>query len=249
MATNPSDIQHGIPPVKTGEVEHRIAVGTEEISPRVFLQPITPPSILGLFGFAGATFMVAAHLAGWFGTAQGVFYLFPFVAFFGGLAQFLAGMWSYKARDGVATAMHGTWGAFWMAYGLLYFLGLRGVVNIPTGPLFPELGLWFIILAVTTWAGFWASLAENLGLALVLFFLALGSTLGAIGFILGLHYVIVGAGWSFIVSALVAWYTATALMVNSAFGREVISLGKFSHAEEKPCVSAGVCEPGVMHGQ
>src|SRR3954471_3318304 len=34
---------------------------------RVFLQPIAAPSILGLFGFAAATFMVAANLAGWYG--------------------------------------------------------------------------------------------------------------------------------------------------------------------------------------
>jgi hypothetical protein len=32
---------------------------------RVFLQPIAAPSILGLAGFAGATFIVASNLAGW----------------------------------------------------------------------------------------------------------------------------------------------------------------------------------------
>ena len=31
---------------------------------RVMLQPIAAPSILGLFGFAGATFMVAARPGG-----------------------------------------------------------------------------------------------------------------------------------------------------------------------------------------
>ena len=36
---------------------------------RVFLQPIAAPSILGLFGFACATFMVTAHLVGWYGNA------------------------------------------------------------------------------------------------------------------------------------------------------------------------------------
>jgi len=35
--------------------------------PRVFLQPIAAPSVLGLFGFAGATFIVASNLAGWWG--------------------------------------------------------------------------------------------------------------------------------------------------------------------------------------
>ena len=58
--------------------------------PRVFLQPIAAPSVLGLFGFAGATFIVAANMAGWYGGDSTAGYLFPFAAFFGGLAQFLA---------------------------------------------------------------------------------------------------------------------------------------------------------------
>jgi succinate-acetate transporter protein len=62
---------------------------------RGFLQPIAAPSILGLFRFAGATSMVAAHMAGWYGSTQSGTYLFPFAAMFGGLAQFAAGMWAY----------------------------------------------------------------------------------------------------------------------------------------------------------
>jgi len=31
----------------------------------------------------------------------------------------MAGMWAYRARDAVATAMHGMWGSFWIAYGIL----------------------------------------------------------------------------------------------------------------------------------
>jgi succinate-acetate transporter protein len=74
-------------------------------------QPAVPaPSILGLYGFAAATFMVAAHMAHWFGGALTDFYLVPFAAVFGGVAQFCAGMWAYKAKDGVGTAMHGTLG-------------------------------------------------------------------------------------------------------------------------------------------
>src|SRR6476620_7422956 len=89
---------------------------------QISLQPVAAPSILGLYGFAGATFIVASNLAGWWGTDTSAQYLFPFAAFFGGMAQLLAGMWAYRARDGLATAMHGTWGAFWLAYGLLNLL-------------------------------------------------------------------------------------------------------------------------------
>lgn len=37
---------------------------------QIYLQPIAAPSILGLFGFAGATFIVAAHMAHWYGGAN-----------------------------------------------------------------------------------------------------------------------------------------------------------------------------------
>jgi succinate-acetate transporter protein len=105
------------------------------------LQPLAAPSILGLYGFAGATFMVAAHMAHWFGGAQTNMVLWPFAALFGGLAQFLVGMWAYKTRDGVATAMHGTWGTFWMAFGILWLLVAAGKVTIPAnGAAFPAPG-------------------------------------------------------------------------------------------------------------
>src|SRR3954471_2932168 len=120
--------------------------------PRVILQPIAAPSILGLFGFAGAPFIVASNLAGWYGTAATPGYLFPFAAVFGGLAQFMAGMWAYRARDAVATAMHGMWGSFWLAYGLLFLLVATGQVH--TGrTMDTAFGMWFVALAAITASG------------------------------------------------------------------------------------------------
>src|SRR5919202_1749737 len=85
---------------------------------QVYLQPIAAPSILGLYGFAASTFIVAAHLAHWYGDPrnhiQTFQYLVPFCFAFGGIAQLAAALWAYKARDGLATAMHGAWGAFWI---------------------------------------------------------------------------------------------------------------------------------------
>jgi hypothetical protein len=40
-------------------------------------------------------------------------------------------MWAYRARDGLATAMHGMWGAFWMAYGLLFLLVATKTLTVP----------------------------------------------------------------------------------------------------------------------
>ncbi len=218
------------------------------VGAQVSLQPLAAPSILGLFGFAGATFMVAANLAGWYGGPRTPQYLFPFAAMFGGLAQFLAGMWAVKARDGLASAMHGTWGAFWLAYGILYLLFALGVLAEPRGA-FPALGFWFVVLAAVTWAGAVASLATNAGLVSVLTLLAAGSTLMAIATFLGSDMLREIAGYVFMVSALAAWYTATALMIEETFGRSVLPLGKTEHMQHREQVTIGLGEPGVVHGQ
>jgi succinate-acetate transporter protein len=219
-----------------------------EAKAEIVLQPIAFPSILGLFGFAGATFVVAANLAGWYGSSTTPDYLFPFAAFFGGLAQFLAGMWAYRARDGLATAMHGMWGSFWMAYGVLNFMFAAGTLTPPTGA-FPALGFWFIALAWITWVGMFAATGVAWSLTSVLGFLAAGSTLMAIAQIADVHALVVAAGWVFIVSAVLAWYTASAMMLNSVFGRTVLPLGLSRNAKESPKLSLGIGEPGVAHGQ
>jgi hypothetical protein len=215
---------------------------------QIYLQPIAAPSILGLYGLAGATFMVAAWMAHWFGSSTTQVYLFPFAAIFGGFAQFLSGMWAYRARDGVATAVHGMWGSFWIAYGVLNVLFVLGRLTPPTGP-WPEMGMWFIVLAAITWVAVFAAAAENRGFVTLLTFLAAGSTTAAIGELAGIDWLMTVTAYLFIIASLASWYTASALMLEEAFGREILGLGKSKHAREMRPVSAGMGEPGVIRGQ
>jgi succinate-acetate transporter protein len=215
---------------------------------RVYLQPIAAPSILGLYAFAGSTLIVAAELAGWYGNSDTALYLFPFAAAFGGVAQFAAGMWSYKARDAIATAMHGMWGSFWIGYGILHLLFATGTLTAPEGA-FPALGFWFIALAWITIMGAIAATAENVALTAVLGTLALGATFAAIAELLGSDAWTVIAGWTFIVSAVCAWYTASALMFEGVAGRPVLPVGQTRKAKEAPEIAVGAGEPGVKHGQ
>jgi succinate-acetate transporter protein len=221
---------------------------------RVFLQPIAAPSILGLFGFAGATFIVAANMAGWYGTTKSGQFLFPFALAFGGVAQFAAGMWAYRARDAVATAMHGTWGAFWIGYGILQLLGATGTLTLPTGT-FPELGFWFLALAVITGFGAIAALGENLGITSVLAVLAAGAALAAVHFLTGGHTWETVAGWVLIASSFLATYVAGSMMIASAWGRTVLPLGHYRKAANVPggrpmdALQYELGEPGVRKGQ
>jgi hypothetical protein len=188
-------------------------------------------------------------MAHWFGTSDANLLLVPFAAIFGGLAQFLAGMWAYKARDGVATAVHGMWGAFWMAFGIIALMHTSGAATVPGGPLFPEMGQWFIVLAAITWVCTVAASAENASLMTTLAFLAGGSTIAAIALLTGSAGLLILAGYLFIICAVAAWYTASALMLNEAFGREVWALGKSKEARQMPRITAGMGEPGVIRGQ
>jgi succinate-acetate transporter protein len=223
---------------------------------RVFLQPIAAPSILGLFGFSAATFIVTAHLVGWYGKPTSPSLIFPFATAAGGIAQGVAALWAYKARDGLATAIHGIWAAFWLGYGLLNLLITLHVLPAPPphGAV-PELGYWFFALAAITLAGALASLAESLALTSVLLPLAAGAGL------LGVFYVVGGTGWEkaggyvTMASAFTAFYAASAMMLASTWGRVILPLGKYRREANVPGstptypIQFSYGEPGVRQGQ
>ena len=223
---------------------------------RVVLQPIAAPSILGLAGFAGATFIVASNLAGWWGTPDSGLTLAPFAAMFGGLAQFLAGMWAFKARDAIATLAHGTWGSFWLAYLILNILVATHVLVQPT-PWYhnPEVGFWFFALAITTAIAAVAATAESLGLVAVLSTLAAGSAILAGAYIFGSLGWAHVAGWVLVFSAGFAWYTVLSMVTLAASGRTIFPLGKYSKAANVPGgtpmrpIQLEWAEPGVKMGQ
>lgn len=221
---------------------------------RVFLQPIAAPSILGLFGFAGATFIVAANLAGWYGGPGTGKYLFPFALTFGGIAQFTAAMWAYRARDGLATAMHGMWGAFWMAYGILWAFQAAGAFSIPAGE-FDAFGFWFLALGAITLCGAIAALFESLALFSVLATLAAGSAFFAIHLLTGIHGWQTVAGWVLLASSWLACYTAFAMMLEGAAGKVILPLGapraraNIPGRREHVPLQFELGEPGVRRGQ
>ena len=215
----------------------------------IYLQPIAAPSILGLFGLAGATFMIAANMAGWYGTNHVLvnLFLFPFAAIFGGVTQLLAAMWAFKARDGVAVAVHGTWGSFFLGYGLLMTMFATGRLGAP-GFQFPELGYWFCVTAAISWMCALAAAAENKGMMVTMLWFGAGSTLEAIAMLGGYGAVNLAAAYCFIVGAVVAWYTASALMFEESFGHAVMPAGRARRVRESN-IMVGTGEPGVIRGQ
>lgn len=225
---------------------------------RVSLSPVAAPSILGLYGFATATFMVAANLAGWFGNDNSQLIVFPLAMMVGGLAQFTAAMWAFRARDGLATAMHGIWGSFWLGYGVYMMFVAATVLPAPSASPIAQVGFgyWFIVLAAVTWAGTAAAMAVNAALTAVLGTLGAGATLLAIAWVGSVPPLVPVGAIVLIASAVLAYYTASAMMLHSTYGRHVLPVGA---ARSAPAAGSGsipsqplayeVEEPGVKHGQ
>lgn len=182
--------------------------------------------------------------------------LFPLAFAFGGIAQLVAAMWSYRARDGLATAIHGAWGSYWIGYGVYILLvGLGVAPGTATSPdARVAFGFWFIGLASVTWTGFVAALADNIATALVLLALTAGSTLLAIGMTAAIPVLVTIGAVVLVVSAVLAWYTASAMVLADSTSRIVLPVGqrggpnKPGSTPKRP-IEYAAGEPGIKIGQ
>jgi hypothetical protein len=194
---------------------------------RVFLQPIAAPSIIGLLGFMGATLMVGARQAGWYGSPATPAVIFPFALFFGGVMQGAAAFFALKARDGLAAGVHATWGAFWIGWGFLWGLVVGGIVPaIPLGAANSSMAMWFVVLCSITTMMALAATFHDFGLAGVLWTLAAGSGLTAAGMWGGYLDVTRTGGVLFVISAGIALYVASAMVFENTIGRTILPLFK-----------------------
>ncbi|MGH7763542.1 MAG: GPR1/FUN34/YaaH family transporter, partial [Candidatus Dormibacteraceae bacterium] len=65
------------------------------VSPAAAVIAIANPAALGLAGFALTTFLLSVHVAMGVGR-EPLLVFFGFAIFYGGLAQFAAGMWEFR---------------------------------------------------------------------------------------------------------------------------------------------------------
>jgi len=194
---------------------------------RTTAPPVTAlanPAALGLAGFALTTFVLSTHNAmptqapdlTWLGLAF----------FYGGLAQFAAGMWEFKTGNTFGATAFSTYGAFWMALATFVLLALAG--KVPAGDISKDLG-WFL-LAFFIFNSYMLILSARVNLAVFGVFLTLEVTelllfLGAFGGSAAGQGLTALGGWVGILTAIVAWYASFAIVANSQRTRPVLPVG------------------------
>ena len=192
---------------------------------RIQLTPIAAPAVLGLFAFGGATWPVAAHLAGWYGGHDANAYLWEFGALFGGGGQLIAAIWSSRARHALGTGPFGMWGFWWLAWGLMVALDATGVLPLPKSAVFEPFGFWFITTGIITLFGMIAALRVNLGVVAVMFCAGTASLIVAAGKFVGSTALVHAGGADFFAAATFAVYTGAAIMLEEIWGHPVLWVG------------------------
>jgi uncharacterized protein len=196
---------------------------------------IADPAPLGLAAFALTTFLLSAVNAGWAKYSTG-FDWWGFAIAYGGLCQLLAGMWEFRNRNVFGATAFSTYGGFWIGVGLwLHFVA--GPVAATAG-VAVDRDLAWILLAFAIFNTYMLICSTQVNMAVFAVFLTLEITeiLLFIGnftvtkaalppFATGDTALIEAGGVVGVITALVAWYTSMAGVMNGHKGRVVFPVG------------------------
>lgn len=191
------------------------------VSPAAPGADIADPGPLGLAGFALTTFVLSAVNAGWY-AAETTPIVIGLALFYGGLAQLTAGMWEFKKANTFGATAFTSYGAFWIS--LAAFLVLQGhIFTIPKASVPTALGLFLLGWTIFTGIMLIASLRTNGALVVVFVLLFVTFALLTIGEFQSpsttFHQL---GGWTGVLTAIAAWYTALAGVMRSTFKRQVL---------------------------
>ena len=181
-------------------------------------EKIANPAPLGLAAFGLTTLVLNIVNAG-IVSAESIGMVLPLGIFYGGMAQFAAGMWEFKKGNTFGSTAFSSFGAFWIALGTMILLENNGTIEaVPKEGLAVFLIAWGIFTAYM----FIGTLKLTRTLQVVFLTLTILFFLLAAGeFNTMIHKI---AGYEGILCALSALYTSAAIVINETWGRDVLPL-------------------------
>ncbi|QKQ99090.1 transcriptional regulator [Metallosphaera tengchongensis] len=174
------------------------------------------PAPLGLSGFALTTLVLSTYNAGLLSSGENA--VLGLAAFYGGLAQLLAGILEWRAGNTFGYVAFFTYGAFWEWF-FLTSLGIFGdVTAVGIGYVLVGFGIFTLVM----WFG---TFKANMGLFTTFLLLWITFFLLGIGAMTGNTPLFHAGGYVGILTAIAAWYTGLASVVAEALGAKA-PLGK-----------------------
>jgi hypothetical protein len=176
---------------------------------------LADPAPLGLAGFAATTFVLSFVNAGLVGAGV-VAAVLPLALFYGGLGQLLAGGLEYRRGNTFGVTAFSTYGAFWLAFAFYAWFFKK-----PDTPASAD-GLFLLMFAIVTAFLTIAAIRVSGAVLVVFVLLTLTFVLLAIGAFAASNGITHVGGYVGILTAIAAFYTSAAGVVNSTWKRQVL---------------------------
>ncbi len=201
---------------------------------------IADPAPLGLAAFALTTFLLSAKNAGW---THGTDAWLGYAIAYGGLCQLLAGMWEFRNRNVFGATAFSTYGGFWIGLGLYALLVAPHAANI--GQVDNDRA--WILLAFAIFNLYMLLWSTQVNEAVMGVFLTLQATevILFIGFFMHNTSVVKIGGYVGVLTAIVAWYTSAAGVINGMVGNAVLWVGRPLAMGANMARRAGSALPGA----
>ena len=189
----------------------------------ISLPAVADPAPLGLAAFALTTFLLSAQNAK---LTDGPDAWLGFAFAYGGAIQLLAGMWEFRNRNVFGATAFATYGGFWIGLGLWALLVAPHITG-PAAVTATASDLGWILLAFAIFNTYMLLWSTAVTPAVFLVFLTLEATeiILVIGFFSGNATILKVGGIVGIVTAVVAWYTSAAGVINGMAMRHVVPVG------------------------
>jgi succinate-acetate transporter protein len=180
------------------------------------------PSPIGLGGFGLTLFTLSFFQLGIApASVEGV--VLPLALFWGGGAQFVAGMWSLRNRNTFSGMVHSAYGAFWLAYAAYAKFVVPG---LPKGQAYEATGLFLLAWTILTVYLTVASLRTNVAIvATFVVLLVLFVVLTAATYAQSTLWTKIGGGIA-LLDALMAFYLSAGITIESVWGHPVLPFGR-----------------------
>jgi succinate-acetate transporter protein len=194
----------------------------------ITMAPPADPAPLGLAAFALTTFLLSAANAGWMSAASGDAWLGYGLAY-GGLCQLLAGMWEFRNRNVFGATAFSSYGGFWIGLAVYFLVPGGGLDLIGSGKvsLFQKDAGWILLAFAifNTYMMLWST-AVNAAVFGVFLTLEITEIILFIGNFAGSSGTVKFGGYVGVLTALVAWYTSAAGVINGMRGTPFVPVGK-----------------------
>ncbi|KAJ2161505.1 hypothetical protein GGF46_001444 [Coemansia sp. RSA 552] len=186
-------------------------------APQSSWRPFSSPAPLGNAGFAVSTFVTALHTG-----AIGISSDAPpniavgLALFYGGMAQVIAGAWSFASNSAFGAVVFTSYGCYWMSYAAILIPGFG--ISQALDAAGPEirahsLGIFYLVWVLQTFIFLLASSKGCWGTFSLMLFLLLTNLLTCIGYWAQSERALYASGYVGMLTAIVAWYNVAADML------------------------------------